>query len=67
MNTQSTNYDLRDLLAPYPDQWVALSRDRRKVLAASKDLQEIDEKVKANDAIFMKVPPHDVALVPAGL
>ena len=59
MKHDTINHDLRDLLLPYEHQWVALSRDRTKVLAASDDLEHLDATVQHDDAIFMKVLPFD--------
>lgn len=64
MNKQTKNYDLRKLLKPHANQWVALSRDQRKVLASGDNLKEVATKIKEQDAVFMKVLPPDVFYVP---
>lgn len=50
------------ILIPYENQWVALSPDRKKVLAANKDLEKLHkklEKEKIKDAILHFVLPFD--------
>jgi len=59
------NYDLRELLKPYANKWVALSRDQRKVLASGKTLQEVATKTKEQDTVLMKVFPSDAFYVPS--
>ena len=42
--------------------WVALSRDKTKVIAFDKDLLELKRKIGDQKAVFMKIPPADVYL-----
>lgn len=59
------NHDLRDLLKPYANQWVALTRDRTKVISAGTTLKEVTAKAKGNDFFFMKVFPSDSFYLPS--
>ncbi|MBI5798880.1 MAG: hypothetical protein HZB10_03035 [Candidatus Yonathbacteria bacterium] len=58
------NHDLRDVLKPYANQWVALSRDRTKVVSAGMTLKEVIRKIKGNDFLLMKVFPSDAFYLP---
>ncbi|MBI4262083.1 hypothetical protein HY624_00995 [Candidatus Uhrbacteria bacterium] len=67
MQTQKDNqinHDLRDILKPYANQWVALSRDRTKVVSAGMTLKEVMRKIKRNDCLLMKVFPSDSFYLP---
>lgn len=47
------------ILIPYENQWVALSSDRKKVLAANKDLRKLHKKAENlnnKDIIISYVP-----------
>lgn len=59
--------DLSKILLPYENQWVALSLDYKKVIGAGKTLAEAKKKAdkKGKKYRFLKVPPFDVAYVPA--
>lgn len=61
------NYNLGKLLKPYDNKWVALSSDRKKVVASGNTLKEVAEKVTNLDVIFTKVIPHTSFYVPATL
>ena len=60
------NYDLRRLLKPYENKWVALSLDYSRVLGAGDSLQEAKEKAerKGGKYLFLRLPPFDVSYVP---
>lgn len=60
------NYDLRTLLKPYENKWVALSLDHSKVLGAGDNLQEARKKAekKGQRYTFLKLPPFDVRYIP---
>ena len=60
-------YDLRKLLKPYANKWVALSFDHKKVIAGGDSLKEVAAKVKSQDAVFMKVFPSDSIYIPISL
>ena len=42
--------------------WVALSRDKTKVIAFDENLLELRKKIGDQKVIFMKVPPADAYL-----
>lgn len=51
--------DLTFALKKYKDSWVALSKDKTKVIAAGKTIEDVLKKTKrkkATDAILMSVP-----------
>jgi len=64
MATKEKNYDLRKLLKPYANKWVALSSDRRRVIEKGNELKEVVAKVKSKDVIFLKVFPIDSFYMP---
>lgn len=54
-------------LLNYENKWVALSTDRKKVLAAGDTIPELEKKVKGVSSkkfVFTWVPPFDVRLAP---
>ena len=67
MITKEKNYDLRKLLKPYANKWVALSRDRRRVIEKGDELKEVAAKVRSKDAIFLKVFPTDSFYMPQSI
>ena len=58
------NYDLTDILRPYENEWVALSNDRKRVLASGKSLKEVADKVVGEQFTLMKVLPFDSSYAP---
>jgi len=64
ISTKDREYDLRKLLKPYANKWVALSRDRKNVIATGDELKEVASKVKSKDVIFLKVFPIDSFYMP---
>lgn len=55
------------ILLNYENKWVALSKDRSKVLYAAKDLDHLFKvlpKLKKNDVILHFVPPFNTYLSP---
>lgn len=55
------------ILLNYENQWVALSKDRSKVLYAAKSLDHLFKllpKSKKNDVILHFVPPFNTYLSP---
>jgi len=65
--TKKKNYNLGKLLKPYANKWVALSPDRKKVIAKGETLKELAEKVTKVDAVLTKVIPHTGFYLPATL
>lgn len=56
-----------NILLKYEDKWVALTPDRKAVVASGKTLEEVAKKlkkVKRDDVIFHYVPPFDGTLAP---
>lgn len=54
-------------LLNYENKWVALTTDRKKVLAAGDTIPELEKKVKGVSSkkfVFTWVPPFDVRLAP---
>ncbi|GEM_PF-3043274 len=63
MNTKNINFNLIKL-APYANQWVALSLDRKKVLASGKKVADVTSKLKTKDAVLFKVFSPDTFYMP---
>lgn len=59
--------DLTQELKPYENQWVALSKDHKRVLGAGKTLKEVKEKADKTGEkyLFLRVLPFDLSYVPA--
>jgi len=64
MKSRQLNYDLRKLLKPYANKWVALSRNHEKVLANGNTLKEVAEKARSQKSVFLKVFPTDSFYMP---
>ena len=62
--------DLSSILKPYENKWVALSSDRKAVIASGETLEEtaskIDSSIK-NKVAFSKVLPLGTNLAPSSL
>ena len=59
--------ELADILAPFEEQWVALSPDQTEVVASGDNLDEVERQLKSeeiHEVIFMKVPSSDKIFVP---
>lgn len=58
--------DLSKILLPFENQWVALSKNYKKVLVSGKTLKEVTKKVTktGKKGILLKVPPFDISFVP---
>ena len=64
---QLKNNDLSEILRPYDNMWVALSKDNKKVIEAGKSLKQLFEKLKGKDYRefeFMKVPDFRMSYAP---
>jgi len=64
METPQKNYDLRKLLKPYANKWVALSRDRKKIVAQGNELREVIKKAGSRDVTLFKVFPKESFYMP---
>ncbi len=58
--------DLTKVLKPFKSGWVALSEDRKKVIAHGESINEVDKKAKktGENYIFHKVVPRGAVLLP---
>lgn len=59
MEKELKTIDLSKILEPYSNQWVALSEDEKRVVAAGKTVKEALEKAKEkgeDSPILTKVP-----------
>jgi hypothetical protein len=58
---------IRNPLIPFENKWVALTTDRKKVVASGRTIKELDKnliKQKIKDVVLTKVLPFDQALSP---
>lgn len=60
----SKNYDLRKILKPFENKWVALTSDNKKVIGHANSLKELVRKILNKDAVFMKVLPFSSSYAP---
>jgi len=54
-------------LIPFENKWVALTTDRKKIIASGRTIKELDKnliKQKIKDVILTKVLPFDQVLSP---
>lgn len=61
------NTNLSQLLQPFENRWVALSRDYRKVVASGTTLNEVEAKLEKNKkktVVYFKVPRFNAVFVP---
>ncbi len=59
--------NLSNILVSYVNKWVALTADRKEVVASAKDLKQLDMKVKKakfKDVIYHFVLPFDKSFSP---
>lgn len=63
---KTKNYDLRKILKPFENKWVALTPDNKKVVASGDSLKETALKVRESEkVIFMKVLPFNLLYAPS--
>ncbi|MGB2763261.1 MAG: DUF5678 domain-containing protein [Candidatus Aminicenantaceae bacterium] len=68
MNKKANKVDLSEILRPYGNMWVALSKDNEKVIESGKTLNQLLKKLKGKDHKefeFMKVPEFGVCYAPS--
>jgi len=68
MNKKANKVDLSEILRPYGNMWVALSKDNEKVIESGKTLNQLLKKLKGKDYKefeFMKVPEFGVCYAPS--
>jgi len=66
-NKEKAEHDFLDLLKPYEDMWIALSKDNPIVIGSAKTLEELFNKLGEEDYRkfeFMKVPAFNVCYAP---
>jgi len=59
--------DLSEILKPYDNMWIALSKDNSKVIEAGTTLKQLFKKLKGKDVRefeFMKVPDFSKSYAP---
>lgn len=59
--------NLFEIVKPYENMWIALSKDNAKVIEAAKTLRELFNKLKGKDPReleFMKVPNFSISYAP---
>ncbi len=64
MDKKQESCDLSRLLKPYANKWVALSSNKKEVLAYSNQLKDVVKKIKTKDVIFTKVFPEKSFYMP---
>lgn len=58
---------IKNILIPYENKWVALSPDRKKVVASGNTVQDVDKKLKKmknKSVVITKVLPFDKTYSP---
>jgi len=68
MKKKAKKTDLSEILRPYEDMWVALSKDNEKVIESGKTLEQLLKKISGKDHRefeFMKVPEFGVCYAPS--
>lgn len=58
---------INNLFLPYENKWVAMTPDRKKVVASGETIKEVDKKlkkIKNKTAILTKVLPFDKSYSP---
>lgn len=61
------NYDLRKILKPFENKWVALTSDNKKVVSSGDTLNQAASGAKSKNIVFMKVLPFHVSYAPTAL
>lgn len=64
MKTKSRNYDLRELSKKYPNKWVALTPDHKKIIDVGNELRDIALRIKGKDVVFLKILSSDSFYMP---
>lgn len=57
METKKRNYNLIELSKKYPNKWVALSQDHKKVIVVGNKLKQVALKTGKRDVVFLKLLP----------
>lgn len=67
MNKKAKKTDLSEILRPYENMWVALSKDNEKVIDSGSTLEQLLKKLGGKDLRefeFMKVPEFGICYAP---
>ena len=66
-NSNSKSVDFSEKLRPYENKWVALSKDKNKILASGNTLKETKEKADkiSKKYLFLKVLPFGLSYIPS--
>lgn len=67
MEATKRNYNLINLSKKYPNKWVALSRDHKKVIEVGNKLKEVSLRSKGKDVVFLKLLSTDSFYMPQTL
>lgn len=67
METTKRNYNLVNLSKKYPNKWVALSPDHKKVIGVGDKLKEVSLQSKGKDVVFLKLLPTNSFYMPQTL
>jgi len=67
MKIAKRNYNLIKLSKKYPNKWVALSKDHKKVLGVGNKLTEVLSQSKRRDVVFLKLLPTNSFYMPQTL
>ena len=59
------NYNLINLSKKYPNKWLALSRDHKKVVGVGSSLKEASMHSKGRDVVFLKMLPTNSYYMPS--
>ena len=62
--------DLKEILKPFENKWVALSPDETEVVSSGDTLTEAESKLnekEKHEVVFFKVIPFTVGIAPATL
>ncbi len=64
METAKRTYNLINLSKKYPNKWVALSGDHKKVIIAGNNLKEVLLKSEGKDVVFLKLLSNNSFYMP---
>ncbi len=67
METKKRNYNLVSLSKKYPNKWLALTKDHKKVVSVGNKLKEVSMQSKGKDVVFLKMLPTNSYYMPATL
>jgi len=65
METAKKSYNLVNLSKKYPNKWLALTKDHKKVVSVGNKLKEVSMQSKGKDVVFLKMLPTNSYYMPA--